>query len=178
MAIMLNAFCNIDKNPPILSFRRIMFMRSLRFVFNLLFCFFFAQRNKPYDDGAKQKVNGKFKNEVDSHKAGKHIFCCGFKAESLCPSRNCGHKKMRRPRRKIPVFTMGQVTAAVAVARYLFFFSKALYIRPESVPARMPLTRTVATVPNAFTARKAAASPVRSTVTPKTRPSHAPAPIP
>ena len=62
-----------------------------------------------------------------------------------------GIKKIRQPRRKIPVFTMGQVTAAAAVARYLFFFSKVLYIRPESVPARMPLTRTVATVPKAFT---------------------------
>ena len=75
-------------------------MRSLRFVFNLLFCFFFAQRNKPYDDGAKQKVNGKFKNEVDSHKAGKHIFCCGFKTESLCPSRNCWHKEDKAAKKK------------------------------------------------------------------------------
>ena len=73
------------------------------------------------------------------------------------------------------MFVNGQIIAATITARYLFTFSSALYASPAKSPAKSPLRRTVTIVPATFIPRNAAASPEISTVTPNTRPSHAPA---
>lgn len=89
-----------------------------------------------------------------------------------------GIKKIRQPKRNTPVFAIGAAIAAQIVAAVLFFFSTSLYTAPESRPAAAPFASTVMIVPGTFTAKNALASPDASTVTPKTSPSHAPAPIP
>ena len=99
----------------------------------------------------------------------------------LLPCAHCvivSIKNTAQPRRNTPVFTTGQAIAETSTARYLFFFSSNLYTRPATKPQAVPFKITVITVPIASMVKKAVASPLKRTATPKTNPSHAPTAVP
>ena len=80
--------------------------------------------------------------------------------------------------RNMPVFTRGQAMPAKMTAKRVLTFFNALNTAAAAKPAKVPFSNTVMTVPAGLMVRNAAASPEIKTVTPKAKPSHAPAPMP